>query len=314
MRYADDFVIVHRDKEILRKYIISLQNFLHEALRISLHPDKIYIRKIHQGVDFLGYILLPHYKRIRNKTKRRMMKRLRQKRSAFEKGNITLGQYSQSVESYKGMLKHANSFKLLEEIQELRKIQKNGIIHHIKHITKNTMNTASGNPEVPEESEVELNPESVTQVAEYIAGVKNSDGIKKIQSWFDGLEEETKRKLLRAEDISAIGKLLEKMPTPPGITDIMKSLIIVAARYGVLNVREDILAESRGVSGDILYHLPESVVTVGLRALGAGNLVPLYKIGKKIHSGDEMYAPRVRQEVAKKMAELRRSAAMQEAA
>lgn len=178
------------------------------------------------------------------------------------------------------------------------------------------MNTPGDTPELPRKPEalaadvlekVELNPENIPQIAEYIAKIRDTESMKKLQSWFDGLEEDTKRKLLRAEDVSAISKLLEKMPTPPSISDITKGLIIMAGRYSILDVREDILAESRGISGDIIYLLPEGVVTIGLRALGAGNLIPLYKIGKKIHSGDETYAPRIRKEVKKKMAELSKS-------
>lgn len=149
---------------------------------------------------------------------------------------------------------------------------------------------------------VELNPENTAQVAEYIAKIRDTRGIQKMQSWFNGLEESTQRKLLRAEDVSTIQKLLEKIPTPPGALDITKSMIIMMSLYGVLEVREDILAESRGVSGDMIYHLPEGAVTMGLRALGASNLIPLYKIGKKIHSGDQTYAPRIRQAVKTKLA------------
>lgn len=119
LRYADDFVIVHHDRKILASIIEQVQESLHETLKISLHPDKISIRKIRQGIDFLGYIIMPHYKIIRTRTKKRMIKRLKQKRSALLREKITSKQYRQCIESYKGMLKHANSYKTLEKIQNL---------------------------------------------------------------------------------------------------------------------------------------------------------------------------------------------------
>ena len=76
LRYTDDFIVVHRDEAYLRNLIPSLTNFLATHLKLMLHPDKIFLRKCCQGVDFLGYVMLPHYRRLRTKTKRRILKKL----------------------------------------------------------------------------------------------------------------------------------------------------------------------------------------------------------------------------------------------
>ena len=71
-----------------------LNNFLEINLKINLHPNKINIRKVNQGVDFLGYIALPHYRALRTKTKKRISLLLNQK----------------NLPSYLGVLKHANAY------------------------------------------------------------------------------------------------------------------------------------------------------------------------------------------------------------
>lgn len=110
IRYADDFIILYREKNYLDELISKIELFLKYSLKLSLHKDKIILRKYTQGIDFLGYIVLPHYILPRTKTRRRIFKKL-----AGKKG---LENFNQSLQSYLGYLKHANSFKLAQLIQD----------------------------------------------------------------------------------------------------------------------------------------------------------------------------------------------------
>ena len=78
-------------------------------LMLELHPDKISIRCLDNGIDFLGYIVLPHYILPRTKTKKRIFKKLKEK--------IGLENFNQSLQSYLGYLKHAKSYKLTEKLK-----------------------------------------------------------------------------------------------------------------------------------------------------------------------------------------------------
>ena len=100
LRYCDDFVILDTDRNKLEKIILQIADFLKLNLKLSLHPDKIIIRKLKQGIDFLGYVVLPHYRVLRTKTKRRMLKKINQN----------------NLSSYLGLLKHCNSYKLKNRI------------------------------------------------------------------------------------------------------------------------------------------------------------------------------------------------------
>src|SRR3989344_1421235 len=75
LRYADDFVIISKNKDQLQNYIPLLREFL-VSLKLTLHPKKITIRKLSWGIDFLGYIVLPHYRLPRTKTKQRVLKKI----------------------------------------------------------------------------------------------------------------------------------------------------------------------------------------------------------------------------------------------
>ncbi|HXK31860.1 MAG TPA: reverse transcriptase/maturase family protein [Candidatus Paceibacterota bacterium] len=112
IRYCDDFVILSNSDEYLRKLIFTINDFLRERLKLSFHSDKISIRKYRQGVDFLGYVSFPYHRVLRTKTKRRMFRKIRQKIIELKLNKIPKESFNQSVQSYLGILKHCNSYKL----------------------------------------------------------------------------------------------------------------------------------------------------------------------------------------------------------
>jgi len=82
---------------------------LKEYLKLELHPNKIILRKLSWGIDFLGYIVLPYYILPRVKTKKRIFKKLKEKTDSVN--------FKQSLQSYLGYLKHANSYKLQQRLK-----------------------------------------------------------------------------------------------------------------------------------------------------------------------------------------------------
>ncbi len=118
-RYADDFAIIHHDFIHLEKCIGSIKDFLRVKLGLELHPQKVQIRKLRQGIDFLGYIILPHYTTLRTKTKKRMFKKIRLNKEKLKKGLISKESFNQSLQSYYGILKHCSGFKIKKDIMFL---------------------------------------------------------------------------------------------------------------------------------------------------------------------------------------------------
>lgn len=109
LRYADDFLLLSEHKKIVNRYIQPMSEFLQERLKLALHPQKIILRKLDWGIDFLGYVVLPHYRLPRTKTRKRIFKKLRMK--------LSLPSFNQSLQSYLGYLKHANSYRLGQQLK-----------------------------------------------------------------------------------------------------------------------------------------------------------------------------------------------------
>lgn len=107
LRYTDDFVIISESKEKLENWLPEIKNFLFEKLKMELHPNKIIFRKYRQGIDFLGYVQFPHHRVLRIRTRKRIIKKVKR------------GVVEQSLQSYLGVLSHADSHKLSEEIKNL---------------------------------------------------------------------------------------------------------------------------------------------------------------------------------------------------
>ncbi|KKW13658.1 MAG: RNA-directed DNA polymerase (Reverse transcriptase) [Parcubacteria group bacterium GW2011_GWA2_50_10b] len=120
VRYCDDFVILSSDIGNLTKLILLLQKFLDKNLKLELHPDKILIRKFHQGIDFLGAVLLPHRIVVRTKTKRRMIKKSTKLLEEFQIGRLTKARLNQSISSYLGHLNHVKSRETNHSLHSIR--------------------------------------------------------------------------------------------------------------------------------------------------------------------------------------------------
>ena len=108
IRYTDDFVVVSNNHEYLYKLIPVIQKYLRDNLKLELHPSKISICKARQGIDFLGYVILPKYVLLRNRTKKRMIMKVN----------------SDNLSSYMGMLRHCKGRSIERKINILANFSK----------------------------------------------------------------------------------------------------------------------------------------------------------------------------------------------
>ena len=117
IRYADDFAILADNKEYLEDLLVKIEEFLRNELKLSLHPDKISIKDYYLGVDFLGYIIFPHFILPRTKTKRRILRKIRKKVALLKEGKLSEESLRQALQSYLGYLSHADAFKFSQDLK-----------------------------------------------------------------------------------------------------------------------------------------------------------------------------------------------------
>lgn len=76
-------------------------------------------RSAENGIDFLGYIILPHHKLLRAKTKRRICTGLIKNIQEYKNCKINKSSVERSLYSYLGVLSHADTHKLREKLINL---------------------------------------------------------------------------------------------------------------------------------------------------------------------------------------------------
>lgn len=119
IRYADDFVIFSNNKDYLEKLIANIAEFLETKLRLFLHPDKVFIKTLTSGVDFLGCVNFSHHRVLRTKTKKRILKKILKNKEDFKLGLISKEFFNQSLNSYLGVLKHCSGYKIEKKIKSI---------------------------------------------------------------------------------------------------------------------------------------------------------------------------------------------------
>ena len=107
IRYADDFVFLSENKNELEDLLPLVDAFLSRKLQLTLHPDKVFIKTLSSGVDFLGWVHFLDHRVLRTATKRRMLRAV--------SGNPSEG----TMASYRGMLSHGNTWKLRSVLPQL---------------------------------------------------------------------------------------------------------------------------------------------------------------------------------------------------
>ena len=75
VRYVDDFVLVHRDASQLAQWRDDISAFLGDALGLRLR-DGGRLDSVYRGVDFLGCIVRPRYRLVRNRVIQHLDERL----------------------------------------------------------------------------------------------------------------------------------------------------------------------------------------------------------------------------------------------
>ncbi len=108
LRYADDFVLLSPDRGQLIESLSYMGVFLHEQLRLVLHPDKVSLKTLASGVDYLGWVHFPDHRVLRTATRWRMLKNIKQQEGR---------ERERSVASYLGLIGHGNTYKLRSLIQ-----------------------------------------------------------------------------------------------------------------------------------------------------------------------------------------------------
>ena len=118
IRYVDDFVILHKDKEVLEEHLIKIGKYL-KNLRLELHPEKSGIYPLRKGITFLGYRIFYHYKLLRKRNINHFLNKFRKNIRLYKEGIIDKKKLESFLHGWFGYSKFANTYNFRKKIVDL---------------------------------------------------------------------------------------------------------------------------------------------------------------------------------------------------
>lgn len=132
-RYMDDICIFAKTKEELHHILSEVESYLKNNLNLRLKGNYQIFPSFVRGVDFVGYRIFKDFTLLRKTTCQQMKQKMTKLISKVQKGQEM--NYSEwcSINSYKGWLKHCDSFRLTQKyIEPLQPFADAYYTNHIK--------------------------------------------------------------------------------------------------------------------------------------------------------------------------------------
>ena len=115
LRYMDDFVIFHDNKQFLSAIKEAIKKYL-SGLRLLLHEEKCRVYRTSDGVSFLDMIIFPDRRRLKRGNVVRFKRRLKHFQELYKNDGIPWRHIRQSIQSWIGHASRADSWRLRELI------------------------------------------------------------------------------------------------------------------------------------------------------------------------------------------------------
>lgn len=118
IRYMDDVIILLDSKEELHRIKAEIEAFLRDFLHLDLNK-KTAIRPCSLGLEFCGFKLWPTHRKLKKQTARRIIRHVKKMCQLMQGGEITRKQFDRAAASYRGVMKHCNSFGLRRKLNAI---------------------------------------------------------------------------------------------------------------------------------------------------------------------------------------------------
>ncbi|MBI5872129.1 group II intron reverse transcriptase domain-containing protein [archaeon] len=119
IRYVDDFIILHNDKNKLEFYKEEINNFLEQKLSIHLSLEKSKIMPISRGIQFLGFRNFYYHRLLKQRNIRKFYRKLTELKIGYNSGTIDYDTVYESLQGWTAFAKKADSYKLRTRISNI---------------------------------------------------------------------------------------------------------------------------------------------------------------------------------------------------
>ena len=109
---------IPNDKKYLKAVKDEIETFLLEKLRLNLNK-KTAIRPCDMGIEFVGYRIWATHKKLKRNTAIKIKRAVKGIKNKRESGKMTQEAFDRRIASYRGVLKHCNSYGFRQRLNQM---------------------------------------------------------------------------------------------------------------------------------------------------------------------------------------------------
>lgn len=115
LRYVDDFALFSNSKQELWKWKQEIRTRL-DSLRLRFHEHSAQVVPVKQGVPWLGFVVYPQYRRVKNRKVVHTGRKLAHRYSDWQQGKISFAEFDASVQGWINYVRYADSWGLRKHV------------------------------------------------------------------------------------------------------------------------------------------------------------------------------------------------------
>jgi retron-type reverse transcriptase len=115
LRYADDIVALHSDKQFLHRLFADMRDYLAGNLKLEIKGNRQIFPVTVRGIDFVGYVFYHTHTRLRKGIKKRFCRRLAR---LNRRETLTEAEFKRRISPWWGWAKHCDSINLINKLSQ----------------------------------------------------------------------------------------------------------------------------------------------------------------------------------------------------
>lgn len=116
VRYADDIVIIVKNKEEAQRILKLIIEFIANKLKLNVNEKKTKIFPINQGVNTLGFKIYKTHRLLRNDSKKKIKRKTKKMRRLIKEGLMTTEKAEQILNSWLGHARYGCSYNFINRL------------------------------------------------------------------------------------------------------------------------------------------------------------------------------------------------------
>lgn len=149
VRYADDVVIIVKDKQEASRVLRLIEDFMIKRLHLNVNADKTKIFPISQGINGIGFKIHTTHRLLRDNSKKKIKRKVKKMRHLLVEGEMAIEKAEQILSSWSGHAGHGDSYSFIQKLiknNDYIYLNKKGVLKVDKNkIKKEGINNANQN-------------------------------------------------------------------------------------------------------------------------------------------------------------------------